>query len=236
MLAYQDLLLTKEVMIKRMERELLERESDNKHAHLQAEIYNLKKVLEEKLTIIEELRAKSGGDWCLEHDSEDELTQGTCTRAKLKRRVFKKIEHLNEYIRNEVTPEIHERYAVEIQALSEKHLAEIEQMQKNQKIELYNHAQSYEIKIREWAAEAKKYQDVNLSLEETLTQRVAKIKELDQLIEEQAKRLAELMTDVKKQKTLHEGHLKREEEKHNSQVEELKKAHKLSLSQAQIDK
>ena len=223
-------------MIKRMEKELLTRESENKHAHLQAEIYNLKKVLEEKLTIIEELRAKGGGDWCLDHDSDDELTQGTCTRAKLKRRVFKKIEHLNEYIRNEVTPEIHERYRVEIQALSENHLAEIEQMQKNQKIELYNHAQSYEIRIREWAAETKKYQDINLNLEEDLNQKVSKIKDLELLGEEQANRLAELMTDIKKQKTLHEGHLKREEEKHNSEIQELKKTHKLYISQVQIDK
>jgi len=118
-LAYQDLLLTKEVMIKRMEKELLEREGDNKHSHLQAEVHNLKKVLEEKLTIIEELRARTGGDWCADHDSEDELTAGTCTRAKLKRRVYKKIEHLNEKIRNEVMPEIHERYAIEIKALKE---------------------------------------------------------------------------------------------------------------------
>ena len=95
-----------------------------------AEITNLKKILEEKLTIIEELRAK-GGDWCLDHDSDDELTQGTCTRAKLKRRVFKKIEQVNEYIRNEVTPEIHEKYHIEIQALKENHLDEIEHMQKN---------------------------------------------------------------------------------------------------------
>ena len=73
-LAYQDLLLTKEVSIKRMERDLFERETDNKHAHLQAEIFNLKKVLEEKLRIIEELRAKTGGEWCVDHDSEDELT------------------------------------------------------------------------------------------------------------------------------------------------------------------
>ena len=49
--------------------------------------------------------------------------------------------------------------------------------------------------------------------------------------EEQAKRLAELMTDIKKQKTLHEGHVKREEEKHNSEIQELKKAHKFSISQ-----
>ena len=44
------------------------------------------------------------------------------------------------------------------------------------------------------------------------------------------------MTDIKKQKTLHEGHLRREEEKHNSEIEELKKTHKFNLSQAQIDK
>ena len=120
MLAYQDLLLTKEITIKKFEREMMEREVDSKHAHLVAEIHNLKKVLEEKLRVIEELRAKQGnGEWCIDHDSEDELTQGTCTRAKLKRRVFKKIEHLNEYIRNEVTPEIHERYAVEIAAMKE---------------------------------------------------------------------------------------------------------------------
>ena len=109
-------------------------------------------------------------------------------------------------------------------------------MQKNQKIELYNHAQSYEIKIREWAGETKKYQDINLNLEEDLNQKVSKIKDLELLGEEQANRLAELMTDIKKQKTLHEGHLKREEEKHNSEIQELKKTHKLYISQVQIDK
>ena len=98
--------------------------------------------------------------------------------------MFKKIEHLNEYIRNEVTPEIHERYAVEIQALSEKHLAEIEQMERDHKIELYNHAQSYEVKLREWAAEAKKYQDVNSNLEETIKQKLRKIRELEKLGED----------------------------------------------------
>ena len=34
MLAYQDLLLTKEVSIRRMEKELLERDSDTKVVHL----------------------------------------------------------------------------------------------------------------------------------------------------------------------------------------------------------
>ena len=78
-------------------------------------------ILQDKLQIIEELRQKAGVEQCEDHDSEDELTQGTCTRAKLKRRVYKKIEHLNEYIRSEVTPEIHQRYAVEIEGLVKKH-------------------------------------------------------------------------------------------------------------------
>lgn len=137
-LAYQDLLLTKEMYIKRMEKELLDRENSDRTLHLQAEIHNLKKVLEEKLTLIEELRTKGGGDWCADHDSDDELTAGTCTRAKLKRRVFKKIEHLNEQIRNEVMPEIHERYAVEIKALKEQHISEIEELERGHKIDLHN--------------------------------------------------------------------------------------------------
>ena len=47
---------------------------------------------------------------------------------------------------------------------------------------------------------------------------MSKIKDLDLLGEEQAARLAELMTEIKKQKTLHEGQMKREEEKHNSEI------------------
>jgi len=64
------------------------------------------------------LRSNNGnGGHCADHESDDELTHGTCTKDKLKRRVFKKIEHLNDFIRNEVTPEIHQRYAKEIEGL-----------------------------------------------------------------------------------------------------------------------
>ena len=52
-----------------------------------------------------------------------------------------------------------------------------------------------------------------------------KIRELEKLGEDQANRLAELMTDIKKQKTLHEGHIKREEEKHHQDIEDLRNAH-----------
>ena len=67
-------------------------------------------MLQEKLTIIEELRSKIGSNGLGYYESEDEAW-------KLKCKVFKKIEHLNEFIRNEVTPEIHQRYAKEIELL-----------------------------------------------------------------------------------------------------------------------
>ena len=44
------------------------------------------------------------------------------------------------------------------------------------------------------------------------------------------------MTDIKKQKTLHEGHIKREEEKHQQDIEDLRSAHELNISQIAIDK
>ena len=44
--------------------------------------------------------------------------------------MFKKIEHLNEYIRQEVTPEIHDRYAVEIKSLTERHFEEIDNLKR----------------------------------------------------------------------------------------------------------
>jgi hypothetical protein len=76
--------------------------------------------------IIEDLRNKTGQDWCGDHESDDDLTSGTCTKTKLKRRVFKKIEHLNDYIRKEVTPEIHQRYTGEIEKMMRQHYDEID--------------------------------------------------------------------------------------------------------------
>ena len=63
-----------------------------------------------------------------------------------------------------------------------------------------------------------------------MQQKLRKIAELEQLGEEQAVRLAELMTDIKKQKTLHEGHIKREEERHVREIDELRRAHELNIS------
>lgn len=159
-LAYQDLLMTKEIKIKMLEQEALERSQVDTNA-LTVEITNLKQVLQEKLQIIEELRQKVGVDWCEDHQSDDDLTSGTCTRAKMKRRVYKKIEHLNEFIRNEVTPEIHQRYAVEIESLIKRHQEETEQMTKAHVIELRNVAQAYELKIKESALEIGKLNELN---------------------------------------------------------------------------
>ena len=89
-----------------MQRELIE-SAGKETTILQVEITNLKKVLEEKLKIIEELKTRVPADWSQDHDSDNELT--------LKGRVFKKVEQMNEFIRNEITPEIHERYAKEIE-------------------------------------------------------------------------------------------------------------------------
>ena len=59
-------------------------------------------------------------------------------------------------------------------------------MQKEQKVELYNHAQSYEMKIRESMAEAKKYLDITRNLEGTIARKSEQISYQEQLAEEQA--------------------------------------------------
>lgn len=48
-LAYQDLLLVKEITIKRFEKDLMESKIENSHANLMVELKNLKIVLQEKL-------------------------------------------------------------------------------------------------------------------------------------------------------------------------------------------
>ena len=54
-LAYQDLLMTKELSIKKLEKDCIETTVPDTTA-LQVELSNLKMVLQEKLTLIEELR------------------------------------------------------------------------------------------------------------------------------------------------------------------------------------
>lgn len=125
-LAYQDLLMTKEIRIRALEKDLIDATAANRTA-LEAEIEELKQTLELKLILIEDLKnhkTENRCDAC--YDSDDELTQGTCNKNKLKRRVFKKIEHLNEYIKKEVTPEIHSKYMGEIESLMKQHHSEID--------------------------------------------------------------------------------------------------------------
>ena len=83
--------------------------------------------------MIEQIKAKDDDDY---YQSEDELTNGRQTRAKLGRRVFKKINELSQHINNTVTPEIHERYAVEITDLKKSHYNEIERLSRKHQIEL----------------------------------------------------------------------------------------------------
>ena len=90
-LAYQDLVITKEVDLKRLEKKYQGSQAFEKSLYT-AKIQNLEAVIEEKIKIIEQLKAKGAADWCEDYQSDDELTNGTCTRAKLGRRVFKKID------------------------------------------------------------------------------------------------------------------------------------------------
>jgi hypothetical protein len=138
--------MTKEISIKKLEKEAIERANFDKNA-LQLEIVNLKKVLEQKLLIIEDLRNKTGHDLCADHDSDDDLTKGTCTKTKLKRRVFKKIEHLNDYIRKEVEPEIHARYTIEIERLMKQQHEELMNQGTKFNANLHNQKTEYELKL-----------------------------------------------------------------------------------------
>ena len=161
-LAYQDLLICKDLTIGELEDDLNHGDRYDKKV-LQEEIVHLKEVIETKISVIEDLRRQKRMDQCEEHDSDDELTKGTCTRSKLQRRVFKKIEHLNEYVRNEVTPEIHQKYAAEITEMKNSHFNEIDRLDREHKIMLHNHAQAYEAKIHQCSIDIQKLTDINRS-------------------------------------------------------------------------
>ena len=115
-LAYQDLLMTKEILIKSLEQQLYEAINGDVES-LKKQIETISETLEDKIKIIEDYKQKFGKHDCKEHESDDELTKGECTRAKLKRRVFKKIEEVHDYVKNQVTPEIHEKYEGEIRRM-----------------------------------------------------------------------------------------------------------------------
>ena len=213
--------MTKELVIKKLEKEALESAQVDTNA-LQVELTNLKTVLQEKMTLIEELRAQTGAGFCDDHESDDELTHGSCTRTKLKRRVFKKIEHLNEFIRSEVTPEIHERYATEISGLMSKHHQEQENLRKQHVTELRNIAQTYELKLKELEAERNSFAEMNINKERMIKEAKTRLRKKDEMIEDQARQIDGLRADLRGLQTRHDGHLHRVREKHREDIEQVK--------------
>ena len=123
-LAYQDLLMVKEAKI----RELTELPTMDKSGILEIEVKRLVKEMEVKNLRISELENKkfSHEDFCNAHDSGDELTEGACTKSKLKRRVFKKVEQLNESIKNEIEPKIRKDFEEKLRAEMHAHFGELE--------------------------------------------------------------------------------------------------------------
>ena len=103
----------------------------------------LRKELKEKITLIEKLRHGGDEDECDRYDIDDEVVKGKCTRAKLKHRVFKKIGEVNQYVRDIVEPEIHEKYAEEIQMMLKKHSLRIDQMTHDHRVEVANFETKY---------------------------------------------------------------------------------------------
>ena len=138
--------MTKEIAIRKLEKEATNREAYDMTA-LQIEIVNVRRDLKQKMLTIEELRNRTGYDRCDDHESDDDLTSGACTKSKLKRRVFKKIEALNEHIRNVVTPEIHQRYTGEIEKLMRQHYDDIHEQRIGFEDEIKNQANLHETKI-----------------------------------------------------------------------------------------
>ena len=192
--------MAKEIEMQRMQRELIE-SAGKETTILQVEITNLKKVLEEKLKIIEELKTRVPADWGQDQDSDNELT--------LKGRVFKKVEQMNEFIRNEITPEIHERYAKEIEQLIKSHAVKIEMMQKEHKAEIKRIAQTYELKLSEMSLKVQKFQELNKNQEETIRRMKGQLSEEKRLTMEQARRIDDLLSTIKKNEQMHQAHMQR---------------------------
>ena len=85
-LAYQDLLLTKDAQIKQLESQIIRQESPVDDSALELEIKNLNKILLEKQSIIEQLKRKF---------KEYGLDESRETKENLKLRAYKKVEHIN---------------------------------------------------------------------------------------------------------------------------------------------
>ena len=106
--------MIKELEIKRLETKLRENTQSDDSETLKIQIRSLTeqlKIKQEEIGKLEMTISSAG----LVFDEGD--VSGMSARTKMKRHVYRKIEHLNEYIRKEVTDEIHARYEKEISQL-----------------------------------------------------------------------------------------------------------------------
>ena len=133
-----------------------------------------------------------------------------------------------------MTPEIHERYAVEIKGLTERHFEEIDNLKRQHKVELHNHAQVYEVKISEGLLNIKKFKEIVRNHEEELQRRKNKIGLMERREEEQDRIIDELRTESQKTQTLHVGHVGRLRNKHQQELNELQGQHAKELQRQQI--
>ena len=203
-LAYQDLLICRDMLIQELEEDLNQGDKFDKKVLMET-IDKLKRDVEIKISVIEEYKRKERSDWCNDHDSDDELTKGTCTRDKLQRRVFKKIEHLNEYVRKEVAPEIHAKYAAEIFQMKDSHFSEIDALTKDHQKVLYNLEQTCEANIVSYKVQNTNLLSTNSSQLATIRQKEFKIQKYEQLKNDQARRIDELLADKQKAVYMYQG-------------------------------
>ena len=121
-LAYQDLLMIKELENNKLEKKLRESVQSDESESLKIQIKSLEDQLKVKQNEIGELEKtiKNSGLYF-----DEGLLSGKSSRTEMKRQVHTKIEQLNEFIRKEVSAEIHARYKEEITQIK---LSELEKI------------------------------------------------------------------------------------------------------------
>lgn len=99
---------------------------------MRLELENIRELCREKVETIAKLEdalKKTNGVCSKDHDSGDELTNGNCSKERLRKRVYRKVEHMNEVYEKRVA-EVHDRYKAEILDIADKYEEEISQLQK----------------------------------------------------------------------------------------------------------
>ena len=94
-----------------------------------------------------------------------------------------------------MTPEIHERYAVEIANLKQAHYNEIDQLKREHKIELHTNAQFYEAKLAQEKIIIKRLEDLNRAQEQEINRYKSELGEMRILAEDQVMRIDQLLSE-----------------------------------------